>query len=561
MMTTADCVHTVQRLLDNGFLPIPLRYGTKAFFPGFINRRATYEAFEEAIRFDRGLTPNFGLRLDNLAALDIDDDIVRANKIRAAVRAVAGDGLFRYGDGTKGGVLLYRATAGLKPWTVGQVEFRTGRTMVVAAFGLHPKGQPYRWHTESPLDVDSADLPLINAELAVQIRAIVATFYPAEAVTRPTSRSRQTPRSGPLADGRRTALRDEIAAEIGRRLRDGAPVDFASINAAAQLWFFGSGAINLTRPKGSTGRPWREADVAAEVRYALRPARLKLFGPMQTARTWTLPMKRGLLDAIRADRRATDRHVQVAAALLDAHRGDNEEAVQRRARRGGIASETLAAALGTSDRYARRLRADLVAWGYFSEKAKGYRPGVTADGRRYKGKAPTVIPNDAWLPLLRFDETGSQDVVVPFTKGPDADNSKHAQSIDMFKRTGKPGTVQFHNTTTKEGPAIRPSQDVPSLTIVAGADIARQRGDDIALMRWPHLFARDFFGQVRPIPTADKVALGIALKELREAAGLSQTETARRAGLLQGSLSNSERGHDGLSTTAIARLLEILSAA
>lgn len=49
-------------------------------------------------------------------------------------------------------------------------------------------------------------------------------------------------------------------------------------------------------------------------------------------------------------------------------------------------------------------------------------------------------------------------------------------------------------------------------------------------------------------------ALGLALREARRSADLSQTEAARRAGVTRATISSAERGHGGLTSRALLDL-------
>jgi transcriptional regulator with XRE-family HTH domain len=61
------------------------------------------------------------------------------------------------------------------------------------------------------------------------------------------------------------------------------------------------------------------------------------------------------------------------------------------------------------------------------------------------------------------------------------------------------------------------------------------------------------------VPLMEPAELGARIRELREAAGLSQAELAERLGIAQNSLSNWERGNRQPSFADIVRVAESLA--
>lgn len=529
----------VRRLFENGYRPIPLRAGEKAHFPSWVIRRPNVAGFLDAYRFEKK-PPNIGFRLEGHVAVDIDEvDRNLAHLVRANAEQIFGTTpLVRLGNRMKGGALLYRADKGLAGWKIGPIEFKTGRGQFLAVGGIHPSGASYVFEDGSPLDLHSDELPLVTAEKAERFRRLLSSLYGED----PKAETQRRPRSGPLADGRREALRAFIAAEIGRQMRDGDP-DYQSVLSAALLWFFDPANINLRKGKGDSARPWTEADVEREVRYSFQPARLSKLQPARSRRTWTWNLKLALLREIHADPKTTDSHVKVAAALINAHRGDDDAAGERRKRHGGLSSSTIAEQTGLRDDHVRRLRRDLIKWGYFDEKAPGYRRPKNATATR--GKAPVLVPADSWLGMLRVPQTFSDE------------DLRRAQAVEAMSDSDEDVSGPYTGIPYEEEALKRENIDRGSMIRLVGEPCGDHRFPDLA-DRWPNLFERHGDGAVRII--GDRNALGAELARLRERRGLSQAEIARRAGLVPSRLVAIERGEAG-DGTAVMKLVRALSAA
>jgi hypothetical protein len=552
----------VEQLIDNGYVPVAMKHGTKEpARHGWPKRPPSAHGFTDYLAQEKR-APNIALRLDNLVVLDIDiRGRERASRVECLALHVLGDTpLRRYGDRRKGGALIYRAKGVVSPWSMTSpdaIELKSGSGQTISAFGIHPQRQAYTWFSGSPLDVPLEELPEINEEMAQRFFAVLkivngnATLDEVVDV-QPALRKTKEAKTGPLTDGRRDALRNFLAREVGRLKRNKKPITFDILNAAAQLWFFGSGEIDLTKPRGSTRKRWTAKDVQNEVRSILR--RLDRIGPMQTRRTWTIEAKRELLAQMQGDRRLTETDLRVAAILLDGHRGDNDDTTNRRRKTGGLASDTIATKAKLHPVTVRKSRSKLVELGYFTAKTGGYRRSLTAEGKVRPGKAPVVVPNDALL----------ADVLMPVRPG----SPLVAQTFDVRSPDGVVNTNQVTENVDGTGERVAVStteylyEGISPRVSPSSDDVVPKRVDNDLIRDHPDLFYVDLLGDLRQNPDADPAAVGAALRKMCQMhSSMSQTELARRSDLARGSVSNAMRGHDRLSDIALRKILEVLLAA
>ncbi len=137
-----------QAIIDRGFMPVPIKHGTKApYHSDWQRRRFSAGNFQ----FDDGV----GLLLGTVVCIDIDiTDETTAHKVEALALSSLGPSSSRVGLWPKR-AKFYRSTEPMKKavtrsTAAGRVEvLGVGQQVVVA--GVHPDtGQPYRWRGAPP---------------------------------------------------------------------------------------------------------------------------------------------------------------------------------------------------------------------------------------------------------------------------------------------------------------------------------------------------------------------------------------------------------------------------
>lgn len=174
-----------QRLLDNGYQIVPIRFGGKApGFDGWEKSRATREQLREWLE-NGHRNAGVGIVTKNTPAIDID---IRDKKVAmlmdAYVRKNFGGKLVRIGRAPKR-LFLFRCDAPFRKMrtTVRMDDFDDKQQIEVlaegqqfVAYAKHPEtGKPYEWPDQgfNPLTVPANDLPTITVE---QIEGLFAYF-------------------------------------------------------------------------------------------------------------------------------------------------------------------------------------------------------------------------------------------------------------------------------------------------------------------------------------------------------------------------------------------------
>jgi hypothetical protein len=196
------------RLLDNGYLPIPILPGAKR--PA-VPRWSTLPIDVPTLERWTEQYPacGIGLRCGSLVGIDIDIlDPDLAHRVDALVRQRLGDTLTRVGRWPKR-LLPYRTDAPLPKITGGTREGEKvevlGLGQQFVAFGIHPDtGRPYHWVEDTPLDVPLDALPCVTRDqllaLAVEIEALLPSA---------SAPGRRSPRRAGTADAAAGPVRDE----------------------------------------------------------------------------------------------------------------------------------------------------------------------------------------------------------------------------------------------------------------------------------------------------------------------------------------------------------------
>ncbi|WP_198134896.1 bifunctional DNA primase/polymerase [Roseovarius sp. 217] len=267
--------NAAERLLDNGYEPIPIKPGQKA--PA-LNRWTSVVIDDAALDDWRGryASCGIGLRTGLLVGIDIDVlDPDRAHDVQALAVRRFGETLVRVGCWPKR-LLIYRTEIPFAKMKSGQVEI-LGQGQQFVAFGIHPgTGRPYAWPLgETPLDVALSDLPVIDH---TEIAAFLAEIEPTDhrSITDAGGRRRKAAgfghpvrdAQGVVTDGRDAwlsliafhAVHDLLEAE------DALDVD----QLAAQVWQRFGESTDLTRPRQDGARTYTYSDAVRKVHDKMR---------------------------------------------------------------------------------------------------------------------------------------------------------------------------------------------------------------------------------------------------------------------------------------------------
>ena len=268
-----------ERLVDNGFAPLPIVPGQKRPAP---KRWSSIALSPDRIvdwthRYpDHGV----GLRTGHLVGLDIDElDPDRAHEIAQLAGKRFGETLVRVGQWPKR-LLLYRTAAPFAKMKAGKVEvLGAGQQFVV--FGLHSMTRrPYAWPTgETPLDIHLDDLPAVDQ---TGLAAFLAEIGPGEEPI--VGHPRQTGRKlgpgggapvrngdGIVVDGRDDWL-SRIAFHAVHDVRD-SNGQLVAGDIAARVWQSFADSTDLSRPRQDGARLYGWSDALRKVHDKLRLAR------------------------------------------------------------------------------------------------------------------------------------------------------------------------------------------------------------------------------------------------------------------------------------------------
>jgi hypothetical protein len=495
-----------ERLINNGWTPIPLAFATKKPAPGVVwggQARIRGTDFKSIAEWYG--SPGIGVRLDGILAIDIDaEDESEAERLQALTEGLLGKTpAIRIGRYPRR-MLLYQAPpdVDVSTWHQhGVLDCLTGDGAYAAAFGIHPGTKnPYRWLGPSPLDLNVNDLPIAAARGLHLLRLAVGnegSIPPTPSHSKPTSTVAR--RGERIVDGRDGKLRDIVAAEIGLRKQQGRPLIRHEIVDAS--WYRFHREADLTRAKGSGTRPWTKRDVEQKVSYALRPSRQAHIQASKVKGFWTLSRKLAFKHAMEADRRLTATDVLVGWAMREAVR--NEKALSY------LGSETIAKQTHRHAVTVRVSRGRLIEFGYFEEVRKGGG----------SGRSTVCTPNSKIVEgVLEHNLLG---VLQAFSAPPAANDQLAVQLTTTKQELGD--TVASHHTRI--------------LTMVGGG------------ARPPPLEA----------PGLDQpLEFGRWLRTERRRLGISQRALAQRIGCGQSHVAHVERGRDRFSIAVRERLLAFL---
>jgi hypothetical protein len=307
-----------ERLLDNGYAPLPLAPGKKRPIPGRWSETAI-DAAQVAWWSRQHPHAGVGLRTGSLVGIDIDaEDPELAHAMTALTVRSLGDTLVRVGRWPRR-LLIYRTDAPFAKLSCPSVEI-LGKGQQFVAFGIHEKtGLPYSWLGDSPLDVALQDLPLVDESACRALLAGMAQMAP-EPQTRPRRRGEAGHGGGnaPVrdADGHVTDGRDGWLSAIAyHAVHDavdrGGPLDAHQIAAVAWRRFEGSTDLSRTKQDGDALYSLQDAaEKVADKLRLLRDGRLSSratpdIGAPELPETHPAEAARARLDALLKEACAT----------------------------------------------------------------------------------------------------------------------------------------------------------------------------------------------------------------------------------------------------------------
>lgn len=268
-----------ERLIDNGFEPLPIIPGQKRPAP---SRWSSIGLAPDRIADWTHRYPDcgIGLRTGRLVGLDIDEmDPDRAHEVGQLAEQRLGETLVRVGQWPKR-LLLYRTEEPFAKLKAGKVEV-LGAGQQFVAFGLHSvTKRTYAWPTgETPLDVHLDDLPVVDQ---AGLAAFLAEIGSGEDQVRgrvPRAGQRSKLASGtPIRDGNGIVVdgRDDwlsrIAFHAVHDVRDANGVLEAG-EIADRVWQAFAESTDLSRPRQDGARLYGWGDALRKVQDKLRLAR------------------------------------------------------------------------------------------------------------------------------------------------------------------------------------------------------------------------------------------------------------------------------------------------
>ena len=164
---------TAEKLVDNGYEPLPLASGKKHPIVKDWNNQDLCNPEVTKHHIETYSAAGVGLRCGSLVAIDIDvKDPAASHAIREmAIEHLGETPLIRFGNRPKQALLYQRkgpahpkkATAAFSLNNMkAQVEVLADGNQMVA-FNIHPDtGRPYEWEDESPMDIPLEDLPAVS---------------------------------------------------------------------------------------------------------------------------------------------------------------------------------------------------------------------------------------------------------------------------------------------------------------------------------------------------------------------------------------------------------------
>ncbi|MBA3323915.1 MAG: bifunctional DNA primase/polymerase, partial [Rhodobacteraceae bacterium] len=266
-----------ERLLDNGYEPLPIRPGTKR--PPILQWTTLPIDAAQIARWIRQYPDHgVGLRTGRLVAVDIDvEDPDIAHAAGRLVQARFGATLMRVGRWPKR-LFLYRAATPFPGFSVHKCDLLAlGQQLV--GFGIHPDtGKPYHWPLgDTPLDVALEDLPAVDEGACRGLLAELAQLHPGpEPRARKARKGGQGPGApsqtrdgfGRVTDGRDGWLSAIAFHAVHDALDASDPLDAAAIADVA--WSRFEETTNLERQKQDEQERYGPEDAARKVADKLR---------------------------------------------------------------------------------------------------------------------------------------------------------------------------------------------------------------------------------------------------------------------------------------------------
>jgi len=267
-----------EKLLDNGYTPLPIRPGSKAPAP---SRWTSIDIDAQRVEAWARNYPDHGvgLRTGHLVGIDIDIlDADLAWQVKALAERRFGETLLRVGRWPKQ-LLLYRTETPFAKIDLKPVEI-LGKGQQFVAFGLHETTRkPYYWPLgDTPLDVPLDQLPLVDHD---DVQAFVAE---AKALVPEISDSagggRRRSEGG---GGRKTPTRDETDRVVDGRDNWLSMIAFHAVHDAigrgneldphalgVLVWGDFASSADLQRPRQDGACLYSPEDAQRKVRDKLR---------------------------------------------------------------------------------------------------------------------------------------------------------------------------------------------------------------------------------------------------------------------------------------------------
>lgn len=506
-MNTGFAPIDVGRVIDNGFKPLAMAWGTKGerLPSGWTTSPCTRERVAAFIA--KHGKANIGLRLDDLVVIDIDvDDHNEAHRLeQLAVRYLGETPLVRTRSNSPRRALFYRAETKMTGASRrGVVEILTSSSRQVVAFGMHPSGATYGWRDETPVDLAIDALPAVSPEMLAEfMNACGIATGPQGNPIEPVKSASATL----IRDGRRQAIDSEAFAELGRMKASRRSLD--PIQLTQHLWTWLKLRCDLGRP----GRDGKRYDWPYLVKVAVRAINNESrCAPCKPARFWTMNRKQNLLALIERDPVLTLTDKQVAAVLL--------RNVRDARGRVYIGSKGGGAEAGCCDTQFRKSRTTLVKAGYFKLIMKGRI-----------GKATELEPNSA-LVVMHEEEPAVAPKANAAQPHEAANENREpvAAPTTSYNYRGVGGQKGNTRRNTRRGPP--PGQ--------------------------MDLFAESSPPASPPMRLDDPIESGAAIRASRQRLGLTQKEMAAAIGISVSHLSNVENSVFGLGAGPRQRLAELL---
>lgn len=264
---------SAERLLDNGYEPLPIEPGTKRPSPLQWSKRPIDAAQVTSWKLQY---PGHGIGVRTGRAVAVDIDVEESDIAHAAGQLVQhrlGQTLLRVGRWPKR-LFVYRAETPFRGFGIYKCDLLAlGQQFV--AFGIHPDiGSPYSWPEESVLDVPLEDLPLVTEQQCRDLLADLAQLLPPGPSSQGGGRRRadgQKQKAGPNwdAEGRVIDGRDGHLSRIAYHvlhdaLDAGAPLDVGALEEEAWRRFIESTDLTRTRKDGVV--PYGPGDAADKIR-------------------------------------------------------------------------------------------------------------------------------------------------------------------------------------------------------------------------------------------------------------------------------------------------------